>query len=157
MHARELEDDDLISASGKLTFDAGANVSARAEETCTDAFFSAAILLQRDLHRLTLHLRVVLKEQVAAVGPTDLRWITVRLAAIRIDFGDRFRMGAQGFRGTELLRAGDGSYLSLDVWGTREDFDAFMAAHGEDYAALDRSTESWTRSEHRIGDYEVLN
>jgi len=63
---------------------------------------------------------------------------------------------AEGFRGTELFRAGDGSYLSLDVWRAREDFDAFMAAFGEDYAALDRSTESWTLSEHRIGDYEVL-
>ena len=63
---------------------------------------------------------------------------------------------AEGFRGTELFRADDGSYLSLDVWARRADFDAFMAEHGEDYAALDRGTESWTLSEHRLGDYEVL-
>ena len=63
---------------------------------------------------------------------------------------------AEGFRGTELFRADDGSYLTLDVWGSREAFDAFMAAHGQDYEALDRSTEGWTRSEHRIGAYEVL-
>ena len=63
---------------------------------------------------------------------------------------------AEGFRGTELFRADDGSYLSLDVWGSREDFDAFIAAHGAESAALDRSTESWTLSEHRIGEYDVL-
>jgi heme-degrading monooxygenase HmoA len=62
----------------------------------------------------------------------------------------------EGFRGTELFRADDGSYLTLDVWGSGEDFDAFMAAHGKDYEALDRGTEGWTRSEHRIGAYEVL-
>ncbi|HEY5711636.1 MAG TPA: antibiotic biosynthesis monooxygenase [Allosphingosinicella sp.] len=63
---------------------------------------------------------------------------------------------ADGFRGTELLRAGDGSYLTLDVWRSREDFDAFLEAHRADYEALDRSTEAWTSAEHRIGDYEVM-
>jgi len=63
---------------------------------------------------------------------------------------------AEGFRGTELFRARDGSYLTLDVWRTRDDLDAFMAAHRADYDALDRSTEGWTRSEHQLGDYEVL-
>jgi heme-degrading monooxygenase HmoA len=63
---------------------------------------------------------------------------------------------SEGFRGTELLRADDGSYLTLDVWRCQEDFDAFMAEHGAEYHALDRDTESWTRSEHRIGSYEVL-
>ena len=61
-----------------------------------------------------------------------------------------------GFRGTELFRADDGSYLTLDVWRSQEDFDAFMAEHKIDYDALDRGTEDWTRSEHRIGSYDVL-
>jgi heme-degrading monooxygenase HmoA len=61
-----------------------------------------------------------------------------------------------GFRGTELFRADDGHYLTLDVWSSQEDFDAFMAEHGADYEALNRGTEAWTRSEHRIGSYEVL-
>jgi heme-degrading monooxygenase HmoA len=61
-----------------------------------------------------------------------------------------------GFRGTELLRAEDGSYLTLDVWRAKADFEAFLADHRPDYEALDRSTEGWTRAEHRIGEYEVL-
>jgi heme-degrading monooxygenase HmoA len=62
---------------------------------------------------------------------------------------------AEGFAGTELLKAEDGSYLTLDVWRTRADFDAFLVAHRTDYDALDRSTESWTSCEHRLGEYEV--
>ena len=63
---------------------------------------------------------------------------------------------SDGFRGTELLRADDGSYLTLDVWRSEADFEAFMAEHRADYEALDRGTQGWTRSEHRIGSYEVL-
>lgn len=61
-----------------------------------------------------------------------------------------------GFAGTELFKADDGSYLTLDVWRSRADYDRFMAEHSADYEALDRSTERWTASEHRIGEYEVL-
>ena len=61
-----------------------------------------------------------------------------------------------GFRGCELLRAGDGSYLTLDVWRARSDFDAFLADHRADYEALDRQTEAFTLVEHQIGEYEVL-
>ena len=63
---------------------------------------------------------------------------------------------AEGYRGTELFRAEDGSYLTLDIWRSRGDFDAFLAEHRADYEALDRSTESWTSCEHRIGEYEVM-
>ena len=61
-----------------------------------------------------------------------------------------------GFRGTELLRATDGSYLTLDVWAAKADFEAFMAEHRGDYEALDRRTAAWTRAEHRLGEFEVL-
>ena len=72
--------------------------------------------------------------------------------------GDWARLFARsgGFRGTELLRAADGSYLTLDVWRARADFDAFLAEHRADYEALDSRTEAWTRCEHRLGEYEVL-
>jgi heme-degrading monooxygenase HmoA len=62
----------------------------------------------------------------------------------------------EGYRGTELFRSEDGSYLTLDIWRSRADFDAFLDAHRPDYEALDRSTESWTAAEHRIGEYEVM-
>ena len=58
--------------------------------------------------------------------------------------------------GDASVYAEDGSYLTLDIWRSRTDFDAFLATHGADYEALDRSTESWTAAEHRIGEYEVM-
>ena len=61
-----------------------------------------------------------------------------------------------GFRGTELLRAADGAYLTLDIWRAKADFDAFLAEHREDYDALDRRAEAWTRCEHSLGQYEVM-
>ena len=64
---------------------------------------------------------------------------------------------ADGFRGTELFRANDGSYLTMDVWRSRADFDAFLDAYRTEYEALDRETESLTRCEHRIGEYEVID
>lgn len=64
---------------------------------------------------------------------------------------------SDGFRGTELMKAEDGSYLTLDVWRARADFDAFMNAHRADYDALDRATQSWTVREHRLGEYELLD
>jgi heme-degrading monooxygenase HmoA len=61
-----------------------------------------------------------------------------------------------GYRGSELLRADDGSYLTLDVWRARADFDAFVNDHRADYEALDHRTEAWTHAEHRLGEYDVL-
>jgi len=72
--------------------------------------------------------------------------------------GDWARLFARsgGFRGTELLRGEDGSYLTLDIWRDRADFEAFLDEHGREYQALDRHTEKWTRCEHRMGEYQVL-
>lgn len=64
---------------------------------------------------------------------------------------------AEGFRGTELLRAEDGSYLTLDVWRSQQDFEAFLGEYRPEYEALDERTEPWTRCEHRMGEFEVLN
>ncbi len=64
---------------------------------------------------------------------------------------------ADGYRGTELFRAGDGSYLTLDIWRARADFETFLAEHKDAYEALDRETEALTRCEHRIGEYEVID
>lgn len=63
---------------------------------------------------------------------------------------------ADGYCGTELLRATDGVYLTIDRWRTLEDFAAFLAVHREAYEALDRATEGWTASEQKLGDYQIL-
>ena len=60
------------------------------------------------------------------------------------------------FRGAELFRNEDGSYLKLDVWSDRGAFEDFLAVHGKAYEALDHRTEAWRRAEHRLGEYEVL-
>ena len=62
-----------------------------------------------------------------------------------------------GFTGTRLLRGEDDSYLTLDRWRSREDFDSFIAGHEAEYRALDASTEGWTESEERLGIFEPLD
>ena len=48
--------------------------------------------------------------------------------------GDWARLFARsgGFRGTELMKADDGSYLTIDVWRARADFDAFITQWATD-------------------------
>ena len=72
--------------------------------------------------------------------------------------GDWARLFARtdGFLGTELMRAEDGAYATVDRWRAREDFDAFLAEHLGDYQALDQVTESWTTSEEKVGLFEVV-
>ena len=73
--------------------------------------------------------------------------------------GESARLYAQsgGFRGTELFRCEDGSYLKLEVWRARGDFEAFIADNRDACEALDNRTEAWTRCEHRLGEYQVLS
>ncbi len=59
------------------------------------------------------------------------------------------------YLGTELLKAGS-RYLTLDRWSGPDAFEAFKAAHGEDYAALDRACEALTAEESRRGVFETL-
>jgi heme-degrading monooxygenase HmoA len=63
-----------------------------------------------------------------------------------------------GYLGTELLReeagsdaGGDCFYLTIDRWRDRSDWLGFQAGHDEAYRALDRSCESLTAAEERIG------
>ena len=61
------------------------------------------------------------------------------------------------YRGTELLRDAyiSGSYLTIDRWASEEAFRAFRKDHDADYEALDRSSDSLTSRETRIGAYTV--
>ncbi|MGD0734928.1 MAG: antibiotic biosynthesis monooxygenase [Terracidiphilus sp.] len=61
------------------------------------------------------------------------------------------------YQGTELLRDAyiPGSYLTIDRWASEEAFRAFRKDHDADYESLDRSCDSLTSRETRIGAYTV--
>jgi len=63
---------------------------------------------------------------------------------------------AEGYQGTELLRDGEGRYLTIDRWRDAADFDAFMGAHRAAYQALDAQCDAWTLHEERVGDTKWL-
>jgi heme-degrading monooxygenase HmoA len=65
---------------------------------------------------------------------------------------------AEGFLGTELLRAEDGSgrYLTVDRWQSRAAYEAFRASRRGEYEALDRACEALTDSEEPIGTFVAL-
>jgi heme-degrading monooxygenase HmoA len=61
------------------------------------------------------------------------------------------------YLGTELLRDAyiPGSFLTIDRWASEEDFRAFRKDHDPEYESLDRSCDSLTSRETRIGAYTV--
>jgi heme-degrading monooxygenase HmoA len=61
------------------------------------------------------------------------------------------------YRETRLLRDpfGPAIYLTLDFWNSREAYERFMAAHENEYRALDAAAEELTSKERRIGWYEL--
>lgn len=66
---------------------------------------------------------------------------------------ERLFARAEGWLGTELLRDGTdlGRYLTLDRWTSAAEYDAFLAAHREAYAALDRECGTFTAAERLVG------
>ena len=61
------------------------------------------------------------------------------------------------YRETRLLRDPFRAaiYLTLDFWNSREAYEKFMAAHKNEYQALDAAEEKLTSDERRIGWYEL--
>ena len=59
------------------------------------------------------------------------------------------------YLGTELLRDAyiPGAYLTIDRWSSEADFRAFRKEHDAEYEALDRTSDSLTARETRIGAY----
>lgn len=68
------------------------------------------------------------------------------------DWVGLFRRGA-GYLGTELLRAPDGRWLTIDRWRSRADWDAFLARHRAEYEAMDRACAALTAGEWDLGDW----
>ncbi|HEY1646575.1 MAG TPA: antibiotic biosynthesis monooxygenase family protein [Terracidiphilus sp.] len=61
------------------------------------------------------------------------------------------------YLGTELLRDAyvPGSYVTIDRWKSEEEFRAFRKSHDKEYEDLDRSCDSLTSRETRVGAYTV--
>jgi heme-degrading monooxygenase HmoA len=61
------------------------------------------------------------------------------------------------YLGTELLRDAyiHFTYLTIDRWASEDDFRAFRKDHDLEYESLDRSCDSLTSREIRIGAYTV--
>lgn len=68
-----------------------------------------------------------------------------------------FGRGA-GYLGTELLcdRDDPRRFMTLDRWRSRDDHAAFVAAHREEFDALDRRCERLTESERLIGEFALV-
>jgi heme-degrading monooxygenase HmoA len=63
--------------------------------------------------------------------------------------------GADGYLGTEMLRAGDAHYLVIDRWRLEADYDAFLAAPADEYGARNQAaTRLWLR-ERVLGRFET--
>lgn len=63
--------------------------------------------------------------------------------------------GAKGYRSTRLLSddAGTGSYLTIDEWDSREDFETFRSEQAEAFESLDLRCSTLTTEEELIGHF----
>ena len=65
---------------------------------------------------------------------------------------------AQGYIGTELLRIDGGdTYLTIDRWAGRSEFDDAKRMLHDDYDALDRRCEAYTLEETSLGVFALLD
>lgn len=62
---------------------------------------------------------------------------------------------ADGYVRTELLRGGDGDYLTIDYWLGADAWEAFSARQAEAYRALDARCDALTEDEERIGLFAI--
>ena len=57
----------------------------------------------------------------------------------------------EGYLGTELIRAEDGVYVTIDRWRDRASFDRLMAGARPEYEQLDEASDRLTASEELVG------
>ena len=60
------------------------------------------------------------------------------------------------YESTELLRAEDGFYLTIDRWTDERAYDAFMTLHRADYSRIDDECGGLTEEEALIGRFEPV-
>jgi len=68
---------------------------------------------------------------------------------------ERFFRRGEGFLGTELLRATDGTYLTIDRWVSETAFRAFRESDAQRYAELDAACKALTLDETPIGELDA--
>jgi heme-degrading monooxygenase HmoA len=68
----------------------------------------------------------------------------------------RYFRGAEGYRGTELLRADGRSYVVIDRWDSAEAYERFLAEHEEEYARRNQAAGRLYRRETVLGRFEVV-
>jgi heme-degrading monooxygenase HmoA len=66
----------------------------------------------------------------------------------------RFFAAGDGYRGTELLRAGE-RYLLIDRWSSRGAYEAFLAEHADEYARRNEDARTLWRREEDMGRFET--
>ena len=59
------------------------------------------------------------------------------------------------YRGSDLMRATDGTYLTLDRWDSQEAYEAFRARHAAEYDAVDGTCDALIEDEAPVGAVEV--
>ena len=60
------------------------------------------------------------------------------------------------FLGHDLLKAADGTYLIIDKWMGKKDYDSFVKSNQIEYSALEDKTKELYQSEEKIGEFEAL-
>ena len=66
----------------------------------------------------------------------------------------RFFAPGEGYLGTELLRSGD-RYLLIDRWTSRPAYEAYLAAHADEYARRNEHARRLWRHEENVGGFDI--
>ena len=66
------------------------------------------------------------------------------------DWARFFRTGP-GYLGTDLLRGGDGAYITIDRWTDEASYEGFRLSHRTRYEEIDRACEELTDEEMLLG------
>ena len=78
-----------------------------------------------------------------------------RVYGARGDWAQFFRM-ASGYIGTELIRDEKQShrYVTIDLWRSRQEYEAFRQQHADEYRQIDQRCEQMTEAEQALGTFE---
>jgi heme-degrading monooxygenase HmoA len=67
----------------------------------------------------------------------------------------RFFAPGEGYLGTELLRSGE-RYLLIDRWTSRSAYEAYLAAHADEYARRNADAQRLWRHEEDVGRFDIV-